>query len=197
MEYIQKWDFSWDKKKTGIVRHTIWEMLVHPDTKKQIDKLYVTRQKLSELTKTTTTLINELIKQNVLLKTELNDTFLVNQQKAYCKYCQYKSQKDNYLGDKRQDPYMEFYIWEINDHLERFHHMDGSSEYNKITPETIKEKILFKKPQFKFQEHKYTVKEIDTRLNTTYLVLYCSICKEEKTIRSDIEPCNNYDQITN
>lgn len=197
IQYINKFDTNWDKTKDGIVKHTIWRLLVHPDTKQDIDKLLITKDKISELTKTPMTIINKLKKDNVLLDSDIDNVYLVNQKKAYCKYCYYKQEKDNYVNKGHyEDPHKEFFVWEINEHLERFHHMN-SADYNRITPEIINERILFKEPQFTFKEHKLRVKEIDTRPNTTYIIVFCEICKEEHTLRTDLEPCNNYNEVHN
>lgn len=195
MEYIQKFDSSWDKRKAGIVKHTIWTLLVHPDTRRPIDKLFITKNKVRELTKTPMTVINELIKDNVLLKTDNEETFLVNQKRVYCQLCEYYQQKDRYTQNRDLGEDKSFFQWEINDHLRNIHSY-GKYEHNPITQEVIDRYILENKPTFKLQDHKLKIKEIDqSQKDRIYVKLVCEICQEDFTTIMNIDPCSNYKEI--
>jgi hypothetical protein len=197
-KYIESWDKSYEKNQDEIVKHTIWKILVFPDTKEDLDKLFVTRDKLAELTKTPTTLIHKLQDQKVIYPTEYNKasskTFLVNMKKVYCKLCIY------YELTKHGYNKPEFFEWEISQHLRQYHHFDQYETSDKSNnPDHVNKYIRYQKPNLKVKCHNYQVVNIEKYYPDNpdnfkvQINLKCKDCNDEHIEVID-SVCSNYEE---
>ena len=213
--YIEKFETDhWNKKQIFQFERTVDEYLkrLNPNEafKPEQEPIYhekpilVTVEKIRELTKTPTTLINQLLGQKMLLKTERENEYAVNETRVFCKDCQ-KDAVEQYHLRLDNDAYAHkiydasFYEWEIEDHLRSKHgvgrRLNDRYVYvnTPISQEVIKRFIVYEKPQFKVHEHTFKVMNIDTsRLNKVYVRLVCERCgydTKDYLLSTDVPVC--------
>jgi hypothetical protein len=200
--YIEKFKFNEyhpEEKQERVFKRTVQQYLerLNPNEafKSEQEPIYnekpilITFEKMKELTKAPSALINKLIKQKMLVKTETENVYAVNETKVFCKDCQQDEVEDYHL--KLDNSSYEhkiydasFYEWEIAEHLRSSKHGIGKELNDKyvwvnipISEEQINKYIVYEKPEFKVHQHSFKVTEIDnSRLNKVYVRLVCERC---------------------